>query len=318
MTEQFGINFVSAVLVFTSVFLLTLGLDQISADVKARRFVVKKLQNFGSVRRIKRMLQSRRGQAVSNRVSAILQSMSNLALPASGWQDDQTRLKFLRAGLRQEKAGVIYLSIKTLLSTLPPIFAAIAWSLGLVWFDLSWLAIGTLVISAIGYYGPDLYLKQRAAARQNEMRNVLPDLIDLLVICTEAGLALDQSISRVARQIQQNSMALAEEFYLVTLEVRAGAERTTAFRNLALRTNFKELDSLVATLIQADRFGTSISEALRIQSEISRTQRMQRAEEIAAKIPTKMLIPLVSMIFPALMIVLMGPAVLQIMTVFFD
>lgn len=251
-------------------------------------------------------------------VSAILQSLSKLALPAAGWQDDATRLRFLRAGLRQEKAGQLFFGIKTVLSAGPPVLAVLGWSVAAPDISGAWVAMGALALAAAGYYAPDLYLGRRTRARQTEMRNILPDLIDLLVICTESGLALDQATNRVAREIQRSSPALAEEFYLVTLEVRAGAGRASAFRNLALRTNIAELDSLVSMLIQADRFGTSIADALRIQSEISRTKRMQRAEEIAAKIPTKMLLPLVLLIFPALMIVLLGPAVLQILKAFSD
>jgi tight adherence protein C len=139
-----------------------------------------------------------------------------------------------------------------------------------------------------------------------------------LVICTEAGLALDLAISRVTREIQRSSPALAEEFFLLTLEVRAGGSREGALRSLALRANVDEVSSLVSVLIQADRFGTSIGDALRVQSEVSRVRRMQRAEEMASKIPVKMLIPLILLIFPALMIVLLGPAVLQITRAFAD
>lgn len=309
-------NVVTALLAFVSVFVLTVALGRIAAGWNQKRKATSKLRQVGAALSNRAVSRLRRVRAASPRVSAILHSLSNLALPAGGWQNDETRLRFLRAGLRQEKAGQIYYSLKSALTAIPPVAAVLLLVLFKVEVKMAWVAAVTLAASAAGYYGPDLYLRHKTNSRQSEMRNVLPDLIDLLVICTESGLALDQAINRVAREIQRSSPALAEEFYLVTLEVRAGAGRASAFRNLALRVNLDELNSLVSMLIQADRFGTSIADALRIQSEISRVKRMQRAEEIAAKIPTKMLIPLVLLVFPALMMVLLGPAVLQIMKAF--
>jgi len=307
-----------AILVFASAFFLTVAIGQGLANWRFRRIAKREAQRLGGGRDLRVLPGSRQGRAVSPRISAILRSLSNLALPAGGWQDNKTRLKFLRAGLRQDKTEKLYFSIKAVLFIAPPALAFLVWTFASPDISINWMATGALGLAAIGYYGPDAYLNWRTTVRQTEMRNVLPDLIDLLVICTESGLALDQAIHRVAREIERSSPALAEEFYLLTLEVRAGAGRASALRNLALRAGIAELDSLVSMLIQADRFGTSIADALRIQSEISRTKRMQRAEEMAAKIPTKMLLPLIFLIFPALMIVLLGPAGLQIMTEFSD
>jgi tight adherence protein C len=167
-----------------------------------------------------------------------------------------------------------------------------------------------------GYYLPDVYLRFRTNQRAKDMRDTLPDLIDLLVICTESGLGMDAAINRVSQEIARSSKILAEEFYLAALEIRAGAGRSTALKNLALRVDLEDLHSLVSMLVQADRFGTSLADSLRIQSEVMRTKRMQRAEEIAAKVPVKMLIPLIFFIFPSLLMVLIGPAVLQISAIF--
>jgi tight adherence protein C len=127
---------------------------------------------------------------------------------------------------------------------------------------------------------------------------------------------MDAAINRVSQEIARSSKILAEEFYLAALEIRAGAGRSTALKNLALRVDLEDLHSLVSMLVQADRFGTSLADSLRIQSEVMRTKRMQRAEEIAAKVPVKMLIPLIFFIFPSLLMVLIGPAVLQISAIF--
>lgn len=318
MDNVFSSNFVTAILAFVSVFLLTIALGQVAANWQLKRIAASKLRQVGLGRKISKAMRLRKERKASPRLSALLQSLSNLALPAGGWQDDNTKLKFFRAGLRHEKIRQIYFSLKTVLTAAPPLIALLVLLVFNTELSIAWIAVITFTSAVTGYYGPDLYLRWKTASRQTEMRNVLPDLIDLLVICTESGLALDQAIYRVAREIQRSSPALAEEFYLLALEVRAGAARASAMRNLALRIDIDEVNTLVSMLIQADRFGTSIADALRVQSEISRVKRMQRAEEIAAKIPTKMLLPLILLIFPALMMVLLGPAVLQIIKAFAD
>lgn len=316
MVETHFVTFVPTVLSFAAVFLLTLSFGQVIANWWLKRIASGKVRQAGHEQYEKSRARLKEARAASIRASLVFRSLSHLALPEGGWQDNATRLKFLRAGLRQERTGQIYFSLKALLAIAPPALAVLL--MGVLGMDLGIAkkALIVLALAAAGYYAPDAYLRWRRISRQEEMRRVLPDLIDLLVVCTEAGLALDQAISRVSREIQRSSRALAEEFHLVTLEVRVGAGRTSALRNLALRTDVPEIQSMVSMLIQADRFGTSIADALRIQSETSRVKRMQHAEEIAAKIPTKMLLPLVLLIFPALMMVLLGPAVLQMLKAF--
>jgi len=170
----------------------------------------------------------------------------------------------------------------------------------------------------LGYYLPEIFIHLRTQARVDEMRVVLPDVSDLLLICTESGLGLDQALGRVSQEISRSSPMVAAEFQLTNLEIRAGASRSTALRNLALRVKLEDLSRFAAMLIQADRFGTGIATALRIQSETMRGQRMQRAEEAAAKVPTKMLLPLVFCIFPVLMTVILGPAVIRLLSIMSD
>lgn len=252
-------------------------------------------------------------EAPNRKIEAILDSLSRLAMPKDGWQTDEVRLRFIQAGFRGETVARNYYTIKSVLTI---IFPAL---LGLAMYYLhnyrNTLNLALIVFSACaaGFYIPDLILRLRTSARIEEMRQTLPDLIDLLVICTESGLALDQAINRVSHEIGRSSRMVAEEFHLVTLEIRAGADRAAALRNLALRVNLDDLSNFASMLIQADKFGTSIAEALRIQSDVMRVRRMQRAEERAAKIPTKMLLPLVLCIFPVLMVVLLGPAVIQLL-----
>jgi tight adherence protein C len=247
---------------------------------------------------------------------AMLVSMSKLSVPEGDWQNSQLRLKFIRAGFRGPTAAQTYFAIKTILTLILPLLVTLLIGVLTPSTPYPRLALYAVSLAGIGYYLPDIYLRWITRRRSDEMRDTLPDLIDLLVICTEAGLGMDGAINRVSLEIARSSKILAEEFNLAALEIRAGSGRSTALKNLALRVNLEDLDGLVSMLVQADRFGTSVAESLRIQSEVMRMKRMQRAEEMAAKVPVKMLIPLIFFIFPALLSVLIGPAVIQISGIF--
>ena len=294
-----------------AIMLLVLGIGRLLVA----QAIKQRLQNAvpGQSERVEPEQLETRRNAPNRNIEAILDSLSRLAMPKDGWQTDEVRLKFIQAGFRGENVPRNYYTIKSVLTIIFPAF------LGLVMYYLYdysnalYLAIIVFSACAAGFYIPDLILRWSTESRIEKMRQTLPDLIDLLVICTESGLALDQAINRVSHEIGRSSRMVAEEFHLVTLEIRAGADRASALRNLALRVKLDDLSNFASMLIQADKFGTSIAEALRIQSEVMRVRRMQRAEERAAKIPTKMLLPLVLCIFPVLMIVLLGPAVIQLL-----
>lgn len=242
----------------------------------------------------------------------LLEALSNLSVPKDGWQNSEIKLKFIRAGIRDPNAALIYYAAKTIGSVVVPILLAV-----FLWFfsgGITGAKILMVVVIAmsIGYYGPDFYVNTKIKNRKQEMQNSLPDLIDLLVICTESGLGLDAAVNRVSREIVKSSQNLAEEFYLASLEIRAGGSRMQALKNLALRIDIEDLSNLVSMLTQADKFGTSLAESLRIQSDVMRTRRLQRAEEMASKIPVKMLLPLIFFMFPAILIILIGPAIISI------
>ncbi len=173
---------------------------------------------------------------------------------------------------------------------------------------LMWL----LIAASIGYYLPNLILSRLVFVRQREIFENFPDALDLMTVCVEAGLGTEAALTRVAEDMVHKSETLSDELRLVNLELRAGAPRERALRNLALRTGVEEVDGFVSMIIQAERFGTSIAKSLRIHSDMLRTRRRQRAEEAAAKIALKLLFPLIFFIFPSLMLVLMGPAMIQI------
>ena len=169
-----------------------------------------------------------------------------------------------------------------------------------------------VLCALFGFYLPDIWLRQKTDKRKEKVLNALPDALDLLVVCVEAGMGLDSAIYRVAQETKLNHPELSDEFQLINLELRAGKQRKDALKNLALRTNLEEINSLVTLLIQTDQFGTSLADALRVYADSFRTQRYQRAEEKAAKLPVTLLFPLVVFIFPALFVVLLGPAAISI------
>jgi tight adherence protein C len=174
-----------------------------------------------------------------------------------------------------------------------------------------------LSAAGVGYVFPGFLLARIAKRRQHRIRLSLPDALDLLVVSVEAGLGLDQAIQRVADELAFAHPELAEELRLINLELRAGKARSDALHNLAERTGVDDVASLVAMLVQTDRFGTSVAQSLRVHSDTLRTKRRQRAEEAAAKTGVKMVFPLVFCIFPAIWVVTIGPAVIKFVQVLF-
>ncbi|MEW6327509.1 MAG: type II secretion system F family protein [Thermodesulfobacteriota bacterium] len=170
----------------------------------------------------------------------------------------------------------------------------------------------SLLGAAFGFYLPDLWLKVKIVRRKEKIVHGLPDALDLLVICVEAGLGVDAAIDRVEKEIGLANPVLGEEFRLIGLELRAGAGRARALKNLAIRTDLEEVSSLAALLVQSERFGLGIAQALRVHSDSMRAKRYQKAEEIAGKLPVKLLFPLILFIFPIIFIILAGPGVIRI------
>ncbi|MDN2698736.1 type II secretion system F family protein [Janthinobacterium sp. SUN073] len=250
---------------------------------------------------------NRTSQRWMARVVSLTRPLAKLSVPEEGWEESPVRIRFINAGWRKSTAPALFYAAKTGLTLLFPILMYL-----LLRHGNHNLFFWIVAAAAIGYYLPDMWLKHCLTERQREVFETFPDALDLMTVCVEAGLAMDAALARVAQEIGMKSMVLAEELQLVTLELRAGSTKDKALRNLALRTGVEDVDALVTLLIQAERFGTSIAASLRVQSEQLRTKRRQRAEETAAKIALKLLFPLIFFIFPALMVVLMGPAILQI------
>jgi tight adherence protein C len=236
-------------------------------------------------------------------VEAMVKPFQNL-LPRSPAEVSVIQKRLIRAGYRDETAVNIFYGAKAAV----PIALAVAVTLtGLYRFGF-FFAYGIAVV--VGFLAPDYWLANRISSRQLKIRAGLPEALDLMVICSEAGLGLDQTIYRVGEELKLSQPEIRDEFQLLNLEQKAGRTREEALKNLAARVNIDSVRALTNTLIQADNFGTSISKTLRVYSDTLRTQRRQQAEEQAAKTTVKLVFPLVLFIFPSIFIVTLGPAII--------
>jgi tight adherence protein C len=218
----------------------------------------------------------------------------------------RTQLMMIRAGYRSSEAMLAIRGVKLLF----PIGAlAGVYLSGLYRVNVFFIPVVAL---GLGYLLPDMWLSWRVGSRQRRLRKGLPDALDLLVICVEAGLGLDQALMKVSQDMKISHPELSEELQFVNLEMRVGKTRIEALRELGRRTGLDDIKALVAMLIQTERFGTSIAQSLRVYSDDMRIKRRQRAEEMSAKTSVKMVPPLVFFIFPALMVVILGPAVITL------
>jgi tight adherence protein C len=218
--------------------------------------------------------------------------------------------RMVRAGIRNENAMKYFYGAKVLLAVLFPLLmaVAVARSDG----DPANKFMAVMAAAAAGFFAPNEYVNIRARRRQKEIRKGLPNALDLLVVCVESGLGLDQAIVQVAKDLEQAHPDVSEEFALVNLELKAGKRRIDCLRNLAERSNVDDLKKLVAVLIQADRFGTGIAQSLRAHADFMRIQARQIAEEKAAKLGVKLVFPIFFCILPSLFVVTVGPMVVKI------
>lgn len=263
-----------------------------------------------TAQRLKRVNLPARDSNWTETVVKLAGPLAKLSTPDVDWEKSPLRTKFFNAGIRRADVRFVFYGAKTVL---PLAMAGVAWltlrdskSFGLT------LMLYVLVAALIGVYLPNFALWWVIRQRKREIFETFPDASDLMLVCMEAGLGLDAALTRVADEVKRKSVSLAEELHLTNLEMRAGASREKALQNLALRTGLEEIGTFAAMLTQADKFGTSIGDSLRVFSDDLRYKRQMRAEEQAAKIPTKMLFPLVVFIFPSIIMVVMGPAAIQI------
>jgi len=263
-------------------------------------------------RRLEELMLSPDAEARKPRLQSLVALFKRIGekVPRSPKEMGTLRLRLTQAGYRRDEALTIFFGVRVL------------FALGLfMFFSTSIVAKPNMTMAlaglGAGYVLPGMLLARLAKRRAHKIRLSLADALDLLVVSVEAGLGLDQAMTRVGSELAFAYPDLSDELKLINLELRAGKPRAEALRNLADRTGVDDLSSLVTMLIQTDKFGTSVAQSLRVYSETLRTKRRQRAEEAAAKTGVKMVFPLVFCIFPAVWIVTIGPAAIRFMTVLF-
>ncbi len=235
--------------------------------------------------------------------------------PKSAEELSEMEKKLLIAGYRNRYSAKIVYGAKALTCMLVPLVLFIIKLAIHIPVKTSLLMAILISAALIGFYAPDVLLRLRIADRKQKILKAFPDALDLLIVCVEAGMSLDSAITRVGEELKLSNKVLSDELKYLNLELRAGKSRRDALKNFGLRSDLDEVMSLMTLLIQTDRFGTSIAQALRIYSETMRTQRYQRAEEMASKLPVKLVLPLILCIFPSLFVVILGPAIIQVIRI---
>jgi tight adherence protein C len=289
-------------LIFAAVFLLLAsgGLLLFYRDAALKRLT--KVTSFPAPSGWRRLRPARSRTAVSGFISSF-----EKVLPRTMTEVSVIQQRLIRAGYRKSGAVRLFYGLKVVT---PLFLVALATLTGA--YEYGPFFVYSLAL-ALGFLLPDFVLGNRIHNRQLEIRLGLPDALDLMVICIEAGMGLDQTIQRVAEELSISRPEISEEFVAVNLEQRAGRPRAEAWKNLAERTDVDAVRAMVATLVQADQYGTSVAKALCVHAETLRTRRRQQVEEQAAKTPVKLVFPLVFFIFPSLFVVALGPAMIKMM-----
>lgn len=274
-----------------------------------RDAVKRRLAGGRAADEVAQLKEKARANATDQLVKKAAPVLSKLILPTSDAEQSNLRLKLYNAGYRHQQAQLLFLAGKTVLGVVGLV-------LGVV-FGLSLsakmvnLVGGAAFAAGLGFMLPNLWLMLAVSGRKDKVRHGLPDTLDLLVVSVESGLALDAAFKRVGDEMAMVHHELSEELRIATMEAQMGIPRSEALENLARRTGLEEVRSLVSVIVQAEKFGTSISKALRNQADSLRTKRRQAAEERAQKTAVKLMLPLVIFIFPAMGVVLGGPAVIK-------
>lgn len=301
-----------SVLVFTAVVLLSI------AGVMLLEYRIERQRIIAKIRDDKPTVQSQGLDAISDRqgfkeeVLRFAHRVGNKVRPKDEKEVSHIQGLFLQAGLRSRNAVVMFFGMKVIFA----IFLLTCFLLIRLFMyrDMEFIPTATIAIlvTGVGFYVPNFWLNFVVSDRRGKMTLGFPDALDLLVVCAEAGMGLDAAIRRVGEEIRLSNRVVSDEFRMLNLELRAGKSRRDALRNLAVRTGLEDVNSLTTLLIQTDKFGTSVAQALRVHADSMRTKRTQRVEEIAARLPVKLLFPTIFCIFPSLFLVILGPALIQV------
>lgn len=304
------IVFIAAILVVTGAFMLLREKEQqVAIAEKATDFTERADAEVAQEMALPK-------QPVARIFVRVIRYFGNLLKPQRKDEISLIQKRFQRAGLRNRNALVVFFGLKAI--------CAIGLALGLVAIisifrlQISFISAVALVLlfAAAGFYLPNWWLTLKTARRQDAIMRGFPDALDLLAVCVEAGMGLDAAIKRVGEEMRFSNQVVSDEFGLLSLEMRAGKERKEGLRSMADRINLEDVNSWVSLMVQTDKLGTSVSQALRVQSDTLRTKRSQKLEETAAKIPTKLIFPTIFCIFPALFVVILGPAMIRILRLF--
>lgn len=300
---------VISLLIFTMVLLASVGLYQILGSREAMKVIKRRADG-----QIGASAPDSESVTLSfkNKLDALLTRLGEANKPTDAAEVSSIRHELVTAGYRHAKAPILFMGAK-LLSGLVALGIVILLPEKLLGYPTVANQIVLYVGAAsAGYFLPVLWLRHAVGSRKEKILDAFPDALDLMVVCVEAGLGLDAAISRVSSEIKFAHPELADEFNLVSLELRTGLARMDALKNLSRRVDLEEVNSLVALLVQTDKFGTSVGQSLRVHSDAMRTNRQLRAEELAAKLPVKLLFPLIFFIFPSLFVVIIGPGMVKI------
>jgi tight adherence protein C len=311
--DTYHLILLSAGAAFVAIFLLCAGAIRLAQDRSQRRKMVEKITTHthygpsGGTPGDHPAHTSKKGLQFS-----FLQRMGKKISPEGSDQYSLTRKRFLKAGLRWEGAPSVFWGIKILLPfIMVGLFIVLQMKLtGPLPPHMAILVF--ILLAAGGFYAPDFWLQYKTMTRREEFFRGLPDALDLMVVCVEAGMGLDATINRVGDEMALSNKVISDEFKLINLELRAGKRREDALRNLSQRTDLEDVRALVTMLIQTEKFGTSIAKSLRVFADAFRSKRFQKAEEIAAKMPIKLIFPLILFIFPSIFIVTVGPGAIRI------
>ena len=303
-----------AVLTFLFIFLLIFGILQYVNFVQGKKKLIKKVQDAEYADTFMNLKESYRGRPESSAGSFTnwLKPLGKYFVNEKSDEYSRVKLNLLRAGINNEELIPNYWGLKCILGILLPILYFLLRITVFKVVQPNVTMIICIVLAIAGFYLPDLLLQIKTLRRKDKISKGIPDALDILVVCVEAGMGLDAAMNRVADEIKLNNQPMSEELKLYNLELRAGKTRPDALKNLALRIDIEDIKNFATLLIQTDRFGTSIAQALRTYSDTFRTKRYMKAEEIAAKLPVKLMVPLIFCVFPALLVVLMGPAAIRI------
>lgn len=313
------IPFLLSGLTFVAMFLLFLGVFQYVRQYAVIRGLIKKI-NWGSENSVfsdEENLSLTSGEE-KRAFFRFLGSLGTRLFPRESKDYSQMRLNFLKAGLNRKNITAIFWGAKCFLGILLAVSFVVARISVFKMVDPTMSMAICLLLAMSGFYAPDIWLRVRTARRKDKILKGLPDALDILVVCVEAGMGLDAAVKRVADEIRLTNKPLSDELKLFNLELLAGKPRQDALKNLALRADLEDMNSLTTLIIEADKFGTSISQALRVYSDSFRTKRYLKAEEVAAKLPVKLMVALILFIFPSLFVVILGPAAIRIYQVFLN